>query len=208
MSEDDLPVTVRLADTVYEAVRGINHATISRKAIAAPEVYSVLGSLKLLGVGLDQALSQLCAGLGRSLDVYDVYEDNGADPLVSVVMAVDLLTEARTHALALGRLLEQAQGAISRQGYRDPVDDGPAVPDDEADPVCGCNSPAERHGQSFHVTPQTQAAARQRAAELDRPGRTQGYEDDPGDPLACMRCRVGAPLPHQTSDPACALHQG
>ena len=209
MSEDDLPAAVRLADTVYESVRGINHATISRKAIAAPEVYSVLGSLKLLGVGLDQALSQLGAGLGRSLDVYDVYEDNGADPLVSVVMAVDLLTEARTHALALGRLLEQAQGAISRQGYREPVDvDGPATPDDEHDPVCGCDSPAARHGQSFHVTPQTQAAARQRAAKLAGPERTHGYEDDPDDPLACMRCRVGAPLPHQTSDPACALHQG
>ncbi len=166
MSEDDTPVTVRLADTVYESVRGINHATISREAIPAPEVYRVLGSLKLLGAGLDQALSQLGAGLGRSLDMYDVYEDNGADPLVSVVMAVDLLTEARTHATELGQLLAQAQVAINGQGYRDAQHD-------------------EQEAEA--------------AAEL---------EDDEDDPLACMRCRVGAPLPHRRHDPACIEHQG
>ena len=32
--------------------------------------------------------------------------------------------------------------------------------------------------------------------------------DDPDDPLACMRCRVGAPLPHRRNDPACQEYRG
>ena len=31
--------------------------------------------------------------------------------------------------------------------------------------------------------------------------------DDPDDPLACMRCRVGAPLPHRRNDPACQKYR-
>jgi hypothetical protein len=167
---DDQPVSVQLADDAYEAVRGLNHATISRAAIPGPEVYRVLGSLKLVGNGLDQALSQLASGLGRSLDEYDVYEDDGTDPLVRVAQAVDLLTEARTHARALGQLLERAQGTLNRQGYRD------HEPEQGADPACGCDSPAEPHGQSFHITPQTQDAARRRAAEL-----ANGSDAEPSD---------------------------
>jgi hypothetical protein len=196
---DDQLVTVQLADDAYEAVRGINHATINRAAIPAPEVYQVLGSLKLVGHGLDQALSQLGAGLGRSLDQYDVYEDNGADPLVSVVLAVDLLTEARAHARALGELLARAQVALNGQGYRDDE------PEQAADPACGCDSPAEQHGQSFHVTPQTQDTAQHRAAEL---AGALEHEDDPDDALACMCCRIGAPLPHRRNDPSCVMYQG
>jgi len=113
---------VALADDAYEAVRAINHATITTPH-PAPVVYRVLGSLKLLGPGLDQALSQLGAGLGRSLELHEVYEDDGADPVARVAEAVDLLTAAREHAAALGRLLEQVQGTIARQGYRDETDD-------------------------------------------------------------------------------------
>lgn len=159
---DGQPVTVQLADDAYEAVRAINHATISRPDIPAPEVYSVLGSLKLVGGALDQALRQLGVGLAGSLEAHDVYQDDGSEPLPHVLECVDALTEARQHAVALGRLLERAQGAISRQGYR-------GAPDE-----------AE-------------------AAEV---------EDDEDDPLACMRCRVGAPLPHRRHDPACAEYEG
>lgn len=129
---DDQPITAQLADDAYEAVRGLNHATISRTSIPGPEVYRALGSLKLVGHGLDQTLSQLASGLGRSLDEYDVYEDDGTDPLVRVAQAVDLLTEARAHARALGELLERAQGTLNRQGYHDPAEqDWAAAPDDE-----------------------------------------------------------------------------
>lgn len=96
---------------------------VSGKAIPAPEVYAVLSSSKLLRADLDQALSQLSSGPARSLDEYDVYEDNGADPLVSAIEAVDLLTETRTHAVAMGDLLARAQVGINRQGYRDDEED-------------------------------------------------------------------------------------
>lgn len=155
MSDPTLP-TVQLADEAYEAVRAINHATISRPSMPGPEVYSVLGSLKLLGPGLDQALSQLAGGLGRSLDTHDVYEDDGADPLVRVTEAVDLLTEARQHAAALGRLLERAQSAVARQGYRsaevnedDEDDETRDLEDDPTDPLacmrCRVGAPLPHH---------------------------------------------------------------
>lgn len=159
---DEQPTIVTLADDAYEAVRAINHATIAGPPRPGPEVYRVLGSLKLLGPALDQALSQLGAGLGRSLERYDVYEDDGADPVQRVAETVDLLTEARQHAAALGRLLEQAQGRLSRQGYRDGTEDL----DEVGDPLCGCDAPAEAHGLSFHVTAESRAAAQRRAAEL------------------------------------------
>jgi hypothetical protein len=164
-----IPAVVSAADDAREAIRTINHATITT-ANPAPVVYEVLGSLKLLGGGLDQALSQLGSGLGRSLDLFDVYQDDGSDPAVHIAEALDYLMHARRHALQMGALLERAQGAISRQGYR--ADE----PEQAADPVCGCDSPAEPHGQSFHITPQTQDTARRRAAEL-----ANESDDEPGD---------------------------
>lgn len=117
-----IPAIVSAADEAREAIRTINHATITTPH-PAPVVYEVLGSLKLLGGGLDQALGQLGSGLGRSLDLFDVYQDDGSDPAARVAEALDYLTEARRHALQMGALLERAQSAISRQGYHEPEDD-------------------------------------------------------------------------------------
>jgi hypothetical protein len=84
----------------------------------APLVYSVLGRLKMVGHGLPQALRQLADGLALSLDVYEVYEDDGADPVVSVELAAEALREAAALVAQCGVLLERAQSAISRQGFR------------------------------------------------------------------------------------------
>ncbi|ERI35388.2 hypothetical protein M707_21915 [Arthrobacter sp. AK-YN10] len=105
------------ADAVYEALRAINHLTITQ-VHAAPTVYRVLGNLKGVGHMLPQACTQLAKSLGRSLDEYDVYEDDGRDPVQSVATATDHLTKAAELAAALGAELEKAQSAISRQGHR------------------------------------------------------------------------------------------
>lgn len=111
----ETPEVVVQAEIAYEAVRRINH--ITGGPMPAPLLYSVLGYLKQVGHGLPQALRQLADGLVFSLDVYEVYEDDGADPAVSVEEAAEALRAAAGLAAQCGVLLEQAQSAISRQGY-------------------------------------------------------------------------------------------
>ncbi|MBK8463751.1 MAG: hypothetical protein IPL36_12185 [Nigerium sp.] len=70
------------------------------------------------GYGMAQALGQLARGLERSLSTFDVYEDDGRDPADSVAHAVNALTDAADLLQHVGPLLDNAQAAISRQGYR------------------------------------------------------------------------------------------
>jgi hypothetical protein len=107
----------RLAHRAEAAVRGINHQTITGPALPAPCVYEVLGALKRVGYGLDQATGQLASRLEASAAVFDLYEFRGGDPAASIASATAALTEAAGHAEALGRLLDAAQSAIAGQGY-------------------------------------------------------------------------------------------
>jgi hypothetical protein len=114
--QDEEPQVVQHADAAYEAIRAINHLTYT--TYPAPVVYRTLGNLKGVGHLLPQALQQLGAGLTRSLSELDVYEDDGSDPAESVTRARAYLEEAAVLAGQVGELLEKAQGAINRQGYR------------------------------------------------------------------------------------------
>lgn len=114
---DETPAVVEEANAIYESIRAICH---SSQTHPAPTVYRVLGNLKgATGPMLAQALRQLASGLERSLNEYDVYEDDGRDPAGSVDMANAHLLEAAALADLLGKSLEKAQNAIARQGYRD-----------------------------------------------------------------------------------------
>ena len=108
------------AQEAYEAIRSINHATIfTGDGIPAPVIYRVLGFLQSAGgYGMVQAVEQLARGLERSLSTYDVCEDDGRDPAVSVARAAHAMGEAVELLQRVGRLLGDAQAAISRQGYR------------------------------------------------------------------------------------------
>ncbi len=108
----------RLADEAAEAIRTMNHATITDIVLPAPDLYPVLGNLAPLGHRLQQLCGQLSDALARSADHYDLTEDDGADPAVSIAAARDLLTVAAAFAGHLGRHLDRAQAAISRQGYQ------------------------------------------------------------------------------------------
>jgi len=112
---------VELADQAYEAIRAINHATITcPRGLPAPVVYGMLGSLKLgVGYSLNQALNQLGDNLARSLDHFDAYEDDGGEPAASVAIARDHMLAAAVLAAQIGAELSAAQNAIARQGYRE-----------------------------------------------------------------------------------------
>ena len=114
-------------EVAHEAIRAINHVT-SPGPIPAPTVYRILGDLKGVGHLLPQALEQLGRGLQASLPAFDVY-DPRRNPDESVREAVALLACACRKAADLGQLLEDAQAAISDQGYRS-SDDHPSLFDD------------------------------------------------------------------------------
>lgn len=103
-------------EMAYESIRAINHLTFSHP-IPAPVLYDVLGNLKGVGHLLPQALSQLGAGLQRSLQEFEVYDQDG-DPVENVEQAVAHLQEAAVAARALGAALEAAQSAVAMQGYK------------------------------------------------------------------------------------------
>jgi hypothetical protein len=107
-----------LAEQAAQAVRAINHATITGPPLPAPCVYDVLGALKLLGYGLDQATSQLADRLAASVGTFDLYECDGSDPADQVAVATVALARAAGTARALGELLDAAQSAIAGQGCR------------------------------------------------------------------------------------------
>jgi hypothetical protein len=109
---------VRLAQVAAEAVRSINHQTIVGPPLPAPCLYDVLGDLKRLGYGLDQAVTQMAARLADSAGVFDLYECDGRDPADSIHAAAAALTAAADHAQQVGALLDGAQSSIAGQGYR------------------------------------------------------------------------------------------
>jgi len=108
------------ADGVYEGVRAINHDLIMRVSIPAPIAYDILGNLKLAGDGLAEVAAHLGRGLKASLDEYDVYDRSERSPWESAQMAIIALKAAEAHASELGRLLAEAQSAITLQGYNVP----------------------------------------------------------------------------------------
>ena len=116
-SSDEVAPAVQYADNAAKAIRSLTDATIAAK-LPAPLVYDVLGNLKWVGHRLPQALEQLASGLGRSLDQFDVTEDDGGDPVQSIATAADHLTRAAQLADQLGDELDKAQTAINGQGYR------------------------------------------------------------------------------------------
>ena len=116
MDEDQSPEAVQEADTAYESMRAIAHLT--RATHPAPEVYRILGNLKNFGIFLPQISEQLAQGLVKSLEEYDVTEDDGKDPAASVATAGEHLARVTILAQQMGEELAKAQNAISGQGYR------------------------------------------------------------------------------------------
>lgn len=114
--ESRLPVAVQHADDAYEALRAICHLSGD---YPAPLAYEVLGNLKMAGSALSTVAERLSAGLQQSLESYDVYEEDGRDPSLSVAEARKHLERASVLAQDASRALAEAQTAINRQGFHD-----------------------------------------------------------------------------------------
>jgi len=116
-----------------EAVRAINHATITRPPLPAPIVYELLGAISRLGFGLDQALGQISTSLAASLEapgLFEVYEADGSDPAQSVAAVRAALGIACGAVNDMATAVEYAQGQLAWQGFR-------PVPRAAAQPVPG-----------------------------------------------------------------------
>lgn len=120
MDDEQTPAAVQAAENAHEALRAIAHST--RATHPAPVVYRILGNLKNLGHFLPQIFDQLSQGLVKSLEEYDLVEDEGKDPAASVAQAGEHLARAAELAEQLGEELAKAQEAIAAQGYRTPSD--------------------------------------------------------------------------------------
>src|SRR5680860_1405695 len=125
MSEPTAAI-VHLADDSYQALRELAHLT-ARGAVPAPVLSDVLGHLKQLGPTLEQTLRQLAEGLLDSLTTYEVFDDDGADPLATVTRCCLRLADAAVFASLLGPGIDNAQAAIAYQGYHQ------APPDDDVE---------------------------------------------------------------------------
>jgi len=104
-----------------EAVRAINHATITRPPLPAPIVYELLGAISRIGYGLDQALGQISTSLADSLEapgLFTVYEADGSDPAHSVDNARAALNTAVEAANDMATAVEHAQSQLAWQGFR------------------------------------------------------------------------------------------
>lgn len=107
---------IMAADEAYEAIRYLNHKTITT-TVPAPVAYDLLGSLRQLQDGVSQFAGQLGSGLRRSLSDYNMYDD-ARDPAESVGMAGAALAKTATHANRAAEYAAAAQIAITWQGFR------------------------------------------------------------------------------------------
>jgi hypothetical protein len=116
MNAEQIDAMIQSGNDAYEAIRTLNHATITT-TVPAPVAYALLGSLSQLGHAVAQLAGQLSTGLGRSLSEFDVYDD-ARDPAQSVAMAAAALKETARHARRSGECAAAAQAAITWQGFR------------------------------------------------------------------------------------------
>jgi hypothetical protein len=115
----DIKTPAELADDAAEAVRGLNHATLSTRASGweyPSDAYSVVGALARTAAGLPQALDQIAALL-TALDGH-LTSDRGTLS-ADLVTAYASLDDASAAAQALYAALNAAHSGLSPLGYED-----------------------------------------------------------------------------------------
>lgn len=109
--------TDQLASELYDGMHDLGVAVLGR-AVPAPELYGILGNIKSAGgYYLGELLERLADGIERSVDEYEVYEDDGGDPVLRAALAASLIQGAAAHATRVAQCLEAAQSAIAAQGH-------------------------------------------------------------------------------------------
>ena len=118
---DDDTITA-LAQITAEAIRALNHATISHAALTEPAtVYRVVGELATAAHRLPQLCFQLAGWLERENTAGRLAHDTGLMP-APVHFVVAQLEDASRYAALLGGTLDDAQQATA--GLSRPVGGG------------------------------------------------------------------------------------
>jgi hypothetical protein len=124
MSDSPQASPAALARTAAEAVRSLNHATVSGGGLEQPsDAYQVLGELSLTASRIPQLLGQVGRWLAAALAAGRLGCDDGTDPAAAISGAWLFISDARASAASLARDLEHAQqqlAAVSRQPSRSP----------------------------------------------------------------------------------------
>jgi hypothetical protein len=116
---DDRPAVIRASAYASTALDALL-ATTQLDAIRGQDAHEALGELKYgLGDRTPAALTNLTKSLARSLDVYDVRQDDGTDPAVAIANATDHLQGAATALEVVWDHLEAAQLALRGQAAHD-----------------------------------------------------------------------------------------
>lgn len=128
MTEEERTVADDANDT-YNAVRAMCRSLPDNAP--GPEVYSVLGNLKLAA---GYMMRDLCAGMSSSLSAslkdFDNYMDDKSSPAEAVARAKIHLEHAAALADQIGDQLSAAQAEVAALGYRTPGDIGYRKPED------------------------------------------------------------------------------
>lgn len=114
---DERPAVVRSAAYAGDAL-GAFAAVTRLEAVRGQDAYDALGELKV-GTGVfAESFASLTAALGRSLDVYDVRQDDGTDPALAIAKASDYLNQAAPLLERVYALLDSAQTELGGQAAR------------------------------------------------------------------------------------------
>jgi hypothetical protein len=124
--KDPLPVSdktpAQLADASAEAVRALNHATLSKRdGWQYPgDAYSTVANLSALAGYLPQAIGQLESLVGSLEDGGNLRSDKGPDDLPGrLVDFHGAIADAIGQAHALQRALDRAHQALGPIAYQD-----------------------------------------------------------------------------------------
>lgn len=122
MTTEEPRTPARLADDAAEAIRRLNHATLSaRDGWRYPgDAYDTVACLARMAGGLGQALGQLEGFVGTLADGGRLTSDHGPDDLPGRLEGFHAaMRTAEDHARVLGHSLDRAHQALGPIAYRE-----------------------------------------------------------------------------------------
>jgi hypothetical protein len=120
----DPQTPAQLARTAAEAIRSLNHATLTTSYEDGgwwwpSDAYDVVGELDRMAAMLGQALDQVATHVERLAQHDHIRSDKGGDGGEDVATALRALKSAQADAARLASHLGGAHGALSSLAYKD-----------------------------------------------------------------------------------------
>lgn len=111
----------QLANDAAEAIRGLNHTTLSANLgwKYPGDAYQVVGGLNQMARGLGQALDQIAQHIERLSESGHISHDHGGAGTKEVATALEGLEWARVDADALVSRLVTVHSALARLAWKD-----------------------------------------------------------------------------------------